>query len=834
MIRTSFNDRWRTRPKVNPFAELSGTVVPFEPVTLPHDAMIGQQRIAPDGEPTMEGGAGGYFPGGVFEYRKSFFVPEDLRGKRVLFEFEGIYRDAVVHVNGAFVGQRPYGYSGFTVTADPYLRYGQDNEIRVESRAHQDARWYTGAGIYRDTWMLVGDLVRIAADGVTVTTPDIEADRAVVEITTRVENDSIAIRTVRLATEVHGPDGAPVASDTATVTVLPGEPATVRQRLYISAPALWDTDNPHLYRAVLSLDEDGRIDDAEATFGIRRLQLDPQHGLRINGRTVKLRGACVHHDNGVLGAATYAAAEERRVRLLKDAGFNAIRMSHHPMSVPMLEACDRLGVLVVDEAFDMWTSAKSGFDYSLDFPEWWERDIEAMVAKDRNHPSVLMYSIGNEIPEAGSPAGAAWGRRLAEKVRALDPTRYVTNAVNNMLAVIAELGSLRAGAEQAAEATEAKNGAENASENGAEDGKGINTLMADAGDAMNAIAASELVTHRTAESYSVLDVAGMNYSDSRYELDRELFPNRVILGTETFPTRIGRYWPLVERHGHLLGDFTWAGWDYLGEAGLGRPQYADDETTRPTTAGPYPHLLADCGDIDITGERRPASYYREIVFGLRENPYIAVRRPHTYGKRFIGSPWAWHDAIASWTWPGSEGAPVTVEVYSAAEEVELLLNGRSLGRRPAGQEHLFRTEFDTVYEPGELLAVSYRNGQETGRELLASASGPAELALTPDRVEVQDRHGELVFLSLTLTDAQGVRHVGADCTVTLEVTGDGVLVGFGSANPAPEEGFSTAEQLTYDGRALAVLRPTGPGKIRVAAVAPDCEPVHAVITVITA
>ena len=815
MLRTSFNDNWQTRPKVNRFAELSGTVAPFEPVTLPHDAMIGQERVAPDGAATMEGGAGGYFPGGVFEYRKTFFVPEELRGKRILIEFEGVYRDAVVHINGAYAGQRPYGYSGFDITADPYLRYGQDNEIRVEARAHQDSRWYTGAGIYRDTWMLVGDLVRIAASGVVVTTPDVDADRAVVEIATRVENDSIEIRTVRLATEIHGPDGSPVASDTATVTVLPGEPASVRQRCYVSEPALWDTETPNLYRTVLTLeDEDGRIDGEQVDFGIRRLQLDPRFGLRINGRGVKLRGACVHHDNGVLGAATFAAAEERRVRLLKDAGFNAIRMSHHPMSVAMLEACDRLGMLVVDETFDMWTSPKSNFDYSLSFPEWWERDIEAMVVKDRNHPSVIMYSIGNEIPEAGSPVGAVWGRRLAEKVRALDETRYVTNAVNNMLAVISELGSLRAAAEP-----------------GADEGKGINTLMADAGDAMNAIAASSLVTERTAESYSMLDVAGMNYSDSRYVLDRELFPNRIILGTETFPTRIGRYWPLIEQHPHLLGDFTWAGWDYLGEAGIGRPQYAEDETSRPSHTAPYPYLLADVGDIDITGVRRPASYYREIVFGLRENPYLVVRRPHTYGKRFIGSPWAWQDAIASWTWPDNEGAPVIVEVYSGADEVELLVNGRSLGRRPAGAEHRFRAEFDTVYEPGELLAVSYRDGHETGRDLLVSASGPVELTVTPDQPIARDRHGELVFLALTLTDAHGVCHTGADRDVSLEVTGDGHLVGFGSANPAPEQGFTTAEHRTYDGRALAVVRPTGPGKIRVVAKAPDCEPVHINITV---
>ncbi|WP_416957999.1 glycoside hydrolase family 2 TIM barrel-domain containing protein [Streptomyces sp. Agncl-13] len=560
MLRTSFNDGWQTRPKVNPFAELSGTKVPFRPVTLPHDAMIGQERTAPDGEATMEGGAGAYFPGGTYEYRKTFAVPEEHRGKRILFEFEGVYRDAVVYINGDYAGQRPFGYSHFHIDADRFLRYGDDgdNEIRVEARAHRDSRWYTGAGIYRDTWMLVGDVVRIAPDGVRVTTPDVDAERAVVEVATRVENDSIAIRTVDVVTEVRDADGSVVASDVSKATVLPGEPAVVRQRLYVYAPLLWSTGTPALYTATVTLKD---LDAETVVFGVRSLRLDPRHGLRINGETVKLRGACVHHDNGVLGAATFARAEERRVQLLKDAGFNALRMSHHPMSKAMLDACDRLGMLVVDEAFDVWTSGKSEFDYSLDFPEWWERDIEAMVAKDFNHPSVIMYSIGNEIPETGTPSGAARGRELAEKVRSLDGTRYVTNAVNGMLAVMSELGKLRQQSqEKAADPTESED-------------KGINTLMADAGDMMNAISASALVTEKTAESFAVLDVAGMNYAEARYTLDRDLFPNRVILGTETFSTRIDGNWRLVEQLGHVIGDFTWTGWDYLGEVGIGRPQY---------------------------------------------------------------------------------------------------------------------------------------------------------------------------------------------------------------------------------------------------------------------
>ncbi|MEV4112708.1 glycoside hydrolase family 2 TIM barrel-domain containing protein [Nonomuraea sp. NPDC049695] len=800
MIRTSFNDGWQVRPKVNPFAELAGVVVPYREVTLPHDAMIEQPRV-----PSEEGAAGAYFPGGVYEYRKTFFVPKEHQGKRIAIEFEGVYRDATVFINGDYAGQRPYGYSLFRIDANRFLRYGQDNEIRVECRAHQDSRWYTGAGIYRDTWLLVGDLVRIAPDGVRVTTPDIDAERAVVEVATTVVNDSIAIHTADLVVELRDAAGTMVASGASQVTVLPGEPATARQRLYVRNPALWSPDTPALYTCDVTLTG---LDSERVTFGIRSLRLDPEHGFRLNGESVKLRGACVHHDNGVLGAATYARAEERRVEILKEAGFNAIRISHQPMSKAMLDACDRLGVLVVDETFDMWISAKSPYDYSLNFPEWWERDVEAMVAKDFNHPSVIMYSIGNEIPETGTPSGATWGRRLAEKVRALDGTRYITNAVNNMLAVMSELGAFM---QQAA----------------ADDGAGINTLMADASDAMNAVAASDLVTERTAESYAVLDVAGMNYSDSRYALDREKLPDRIILGTETFPTRIDRLWAQVQQHSTVIGDFTWTGWDYLGEVGIGRPQYAAPDGERPPHNAPYPYLLAGCGDIDITGHRRPVSYYREIVYGLRTEPYLVVQRPEHHGKTWTGSPWAWSDTLASWTWPGHEGAPIVVEVYSDADEVEVLVNGRSLGRRPVES---FRVAFETTYEPGEVTAIAYRNGTETGRDLLRSATGPVRLRAETDRPTVSAAGGDLAYVTLTLTDAEGTLHTGADRPVTVEVSGDGVLAGFGSADPSTEERFDATERRTYEGRALAVVRPTGPGKIRLLATAPDCDPAEIVIT----
>ncbi|MBB2946523.1 beta-galactosidase [Actinoplanes lutulentus] len=790
MHRTSFNEGWEFRPKVNPFAELSGASAPWETVTLPHDAMIGQDRD-PAGDP-----ANAYFPGGTWEYRKTFHLPEHLVGKRILLEFEGVYRDATVFINGVYAGQRPYGYSLFRVDAGRFLRPG-DNEIRVEARAHKDSRWYTGAGIYRDVWLLDGDLVRIAPDGVVVTTPDIDGERAVVEVATSVVNDSISIHTVDVTTTIRD-----VTTRTTPLTIPPGETVTLRQRFYVPRPSRWSVDDPNLYTADVWL---GELDAETVTFGIRDLRLDPVHGLRINGETVTLRGACVHHDNGILGAATHATAEERRIRLLKAAGFNAIRVSHQPASVAMLDACDRLGMLVIDEAFDMWTSGKTEFDYHLHFEQWWERDLEALVAKDRNHASVIMYSIGNEIPETGSPAGALWGRRLAEKVRDLDSTRYVTNGINNMLAV---LDAVMEGRKQ----------------RGQDQGGGINTAMADAGAMMNMIGQSEMVTTRTAESYGLLDVAGMNYSESRYAMDAELFPERIILGTETFPTRIDELWALVKQHPHVIGDFTWTGWDYLGEVGIGRPQYLDPDAPR-AFAAPYPHLTADAGDIDILGHRRPASFYREIVFGLRTAPYLAVRRPQHHGKTFIGTPWAWSDSINSWTWPGFEGAPIVVEVYADADEVELSVNGQSHGRTTIER---FRAEFELGYEPGELVVIAYRSGVEIGRDQLRSASEPTSVRAAAERAVITD--GELAYVALTLSDAAGTVHTAADLPVTVDISG-GELIGFGSADPSTEQRYDRSTRTTYEGRALLVVRPTGPGDVRVIATAPGCESAEALVTV---
>ncbi|MET9969824.1 glycoside hydrolase family 2 TIM barrel-domain containing protein [Streptomyces sp. NPDC006356] len=827
MTYQDFNTDWSYRRKVTAFQELGGGAgTPWTSVTLPHDALITTERRAD----APGGHTNGYFESGTFEYRKTFAAPEEHRGKLLYLEFDGVYRDAVVTVNGALAGRHAFGYSRFLVRIDPHLRFGQDNEVRVACRTHLDSRWYAGCGIHRDVRLIVKNPAHLAVDGVRVTTPDIDDEVAVTEVAVSVANAGTVTSTLRLTAVITDEAGTEVASGRTPVTLLPSDDDTARLRLLVDGPRLWSAETPTRYFARVELaDGDEVVDEVSVPFGIRAIQADARRGLRINGTEVKLRGACLHSDNGPLGAAAIARAEERKIERLKAAGFNAVRISHHPASSALLDACDRLGMYVMDEAFDMWTQGKSDFDYSADFPEWWERDLEAMVAKDFNHPSVIFYSIGNEIPETGTPNGGRWSRRLAEKIRALDSTRLVTNGINGFVSVLdmvlEGMAKRRAAAAQAAEGAGEAAGA-----------AGVNGMMNEFSQMMDHIIASPMVTERTEESFAVLDVAGLNYGESRYEIDHDLFPDRVIVGSETWPSVIDRNWALVLQHPHVIGDFAWTGQDYLGETGIGLVKYADDLDKTPGFSTPFPGLTAGCGDLDLIGNRRPVSYYREIVFGLRTEPYIAVRRPERQGRSVaVATPWSWSDAVSSWSWPGFEGAPVHVEVYADADEVELLLDGVSLGRSPVGSEdRAYRTDFEVLYRAGELVAVAYRDGEESGRTSLTSASDTLRLTLTADRDRLRTGTGELGFVSIALTDESGVLRTTCDREVRVTVSGAGVLHALGSAAPVTEETFHGETRRTYDGQALAVVRPTGEGTITLTAEADDCATVQLTLTVAVA
>lgn len=808
MKRMSFNDDWRVRPKVSHFLELiGGSAEPWEVVTLPHDAMLGGRR-GPD-----EHWGNGFFPGGVWQYEKTFVADEELRGRRVLLRFEGVYRGASVWVNGALAGHRPYGYTDFTVSIGEHLSFGDENVVEVHAMSHADSRWYSGAGIYRPVHLIVGRPVHIALDGVTITTPTVDDGGAVVAVATTVENESLVTTTTTVTTEVADEAGVVVARDVAPLTMFPGATETLRQRLLVEQPRRWSVDAPNLYTCRTTVEAEGEAIDEETTsFGIRTLEVDAGRGLRINGEPVELRGACIHHDNGVIGAATIPRADERRVEILKDAGFNALRSAHHPMSGEMLAACDRLGMLVMDEAFDMWAEQKNDDDYGRVFPDWWEADVDAMVRKDRNHPSVIMYSIGNEIPDTGNAAGARTGRAICERIRALDSTRIVTNSINHMLACgPAMFASLGEGV--GAPATDGE--------------MGVNTMMTMMEQWLPVLLQQEVVDTKTAESFSYLDVGGYNYAESRYALDHELHPQRVIVGSETNPAKIARNWELVRELPHVIGDFTWTGWDYLGEAGIGRMRYTGDAAAEGGIGGlmaEYPWITANVGDIDITGFRLPVSYWREIVWGRRDTPYVAVRPPAHHGDAAnLRKMWTFTDAIASWSWPGSEGQPVTVEVYADADEVELLVNGESVRRAAVGEAHPFVASIDTIYVPGELVAVAYRDGTESGRCRLTTATGVVQLDVRVDRPQIDATDRDLAYVAVALVDGDGNVRTSEDRAVRVVVGGPAVLQGLGSGNPCTEETFGSDTHDTFNGRALAVVRPTGAGTITVTVSAKDCD-----------
>lgn len=801
MTRHPLTSGWLVRAPRGPFAAAQGGTDDAVAVRLPHDALRDAER-SPD---APSKGAGAYYPMGAYTYVRSITAPPDWADKIVILELEGAMRHAMVFVNDEFVGNRADGYARFLLDLTPYLRYDADNELRVEVRTGQDSRWYSGAGLHRAAYLNVEDPVHFPVDGVRITTRRLEVDQAVIEVATQVRNATHRTVTVDLHTEVRSPADESVVRDTVPVTVAPGETALVRQPFYVTDPLLWNVDTPHLYSTVSTLGEATR----RTTFGIREVTVDPRKGLRINGEPVLLRGACIHHDNGPLGGAAIARAEERRIELLKAAGFNALRSAHNPMSVAMLDACDRLGMLVMDEAFDMWTRGKTPYDYALDFAQWWRADLESLVAKDINHPSVIMYSLGNEIVEAGTPHGARLARAMAEHVRTLDPTRLVTNGVNAALAVLDELPSIVE----------------------ADAGGGLNEMMAGMGDAMNHLGSSERVSVRTAESSSVLDVLGLNYAEGRYALDQELFPRRVIVGSETFPSRIGRLWPMVVKNPNVIGDFTWTGWDYLGEVGIGATAYAEVPTEISGLEHGYPFLTGWCGDLDITGWRRPVSFYREIVFGLRQEPYLAVRRPEHHDHTVtLATPWAWSDSISSWTWPGFEGKPVTVEVYAYADEVVLHRDGTEVGRANVGETLPMLAVVETTYEPGELVAVAYRDGRECGHTSLSTA-GEARLTAYADRSQLGAGDRDLAFVSIEWRDAMGDLVTSADAEVTVTVEGAAELAGLCSANPSTTERFDASTWRTFDGRALAVIRPSEAGVAIVSVTAVGHEPVTLQLTV---
>ncbi|MDU2422810.1 MAG: glycoside hydrolase family 2 TIM barrel-domain containing protein [Bifidobacterium scardovii] len=834
-----FNHDWSYR-------HLGAASEPFVPVTIPHDAMIGEKR-----SPLAASGFNsGWFEGRDYEYVRRFTPHASLAGSTMILEFEGVYHNAEVWINGERAAFCPYGYTNFTVDVTDRLIAGRENEIRVIARnADQpNSRWYSGAGIYRPVTLWVAPREYIALDGVTVCTLSIGSpDAADGERTARVRItvDTTAAGTVSVDVRRHA--GAPASADDSASAAC-GQAAAVegaaengscRAVLELDIPGarLWSPDRPNLYAAHIRYrsERTGAVDDADVTFGIREIAWG-SGGFKINGERVIIQGACLHHDNGILGACAYADAEERKIALMKANGYNAVRSAHNPCSKALLDACDRLGVLVMDEYIDHWYIHKTQHDYVDYFDEWWRRDLTDMVVKDRNHPSVILYSTGNEVSETAQKRGIALTREMTGFLHRLDPARPVTCGVNIFFDFLNSIGFGRYSDERAAKeavvAERRRAAGETDGRHKAVGSEFFNTMAGVLGaDFMKTGAALPFCDRVTRGAFAAMDVAGYNYGIKRYRHDLRKYPRRLILGSETFCSDAYRFRELAKRNPRLIGDFVWSGMDYLGETGVGAWEYEDYASL---SIG-YGWLTAGSGRIDLTGKPLGEARYTQVALEAAAGPFIAVCPVNHTGDRHSSSAWKMSHAVESWSWNGCDGRKANVEVYARAATVALLVNGREVGRRSPKRDCIVR--FSCTYEPGSLEAIAYdADGREIGRHALVSASDRTELRAELEWVAgmVDDacgdadgrpvgssgpvglvgsarssarcvRSGRLAFVRVRYTDEHGITKPLERGTLRASVTG-GDLLGFGCAAPCNRGSFVTGETGTYYGEALAVVR----------------------------
>ncbi|CAN5543223.1 glycoside hydrolase family 2 TIM barrel-domain containing protein [soil metagenome] len=760
---------------------------------LPHDWSIEDlpnqapdQVVGPFSRASVGGTSTGFTVGGTGWYRKSFTISPLEKGKTVLIHFDGAYTETDVWLNGHHLGYHPYGYTPFSYELTPYLSSpGQTNVLAVRVKnLGQNSRWYTGSGIYRHVWLTVAEPVHIAPLGISITTSQLTGKSAQVQLTTTIDNASGKEMPVSVQTTLIAPGGKLISTTSRqTITVSTNGKTERKQVVTVTNPQLWSPETPRLYTAnVVIISGKKRLDSVTTTFGIRSIEFSATRGFLLNGKRVLLKGGCIHHDNGPLGAAAIDRAEERKVALLKANGFNAIRTSHNPPSTALLDACDRLGMLVIDEAFDMWQRPKKPQDYHRFFDEWWQRDLTAMIQRDRNHPSIILWSIGNEINERADPSGLEITKKLVAEAHRLDPTRPVTEA--------------------------------------------LCTFWEHPGN----------VWEDSDKAFALLDVGGYNYEWKQNESDHRRHPERIMLGTETFANEAFENWQQVEKHPYVIGDFVWTAMDYMGETAIGhtiiQPK-ADKDSTRAVL--PWPWFNAWCGDLDLIGFKKPQSYYRDVVW--RNRPIaLAVHRPIPDGMKETVTNWGWPDEQQSWNWsgldgPGAEGKPLQVRIFSRSPLVRLELNGKLVGEQRLSDTTITAI-FTVPYQPGILTATSFENGKLTGTAELRTAGKPHHLRLTADRSTIRADRNDLSYVIVEVLDNQDNVIPTADLPVTFQLSGVGELAGVGNANPTDMSSFQQLRKTTFRGRCLAIVRPRGAaGSITLTASSPDLQPGKLILTV---
>jgi beta-galactosidase len=748
-------------------------------VNLPHDWSVEDLpgKDSPFDSLAIGGIDYGYLTGGTAWYRKKFTMPGNARGKNVTIYFEGVYMNSDTWINGKHLGNHPYGYTGYEYDITEYLDFENENVIAVEVKNEgRSSRWYPGSGIYRHVWLKVREPVHVATWGTYITTPQVNQAAAVVTAENKIRNTGGTPVQLEISTSILDASGKAIASAKSETQIPANSNRIVSRDINVKNPDLWSTGSPYLYTALTEVKENGALRDrVETKFGIRTLEFSID-GFYLNGENILLKGGCMHHDNGPLGAAAFDRAEERRVELMKANGFNAIRISHNPPSSAFLDACDRLGLLVINEAFDMWRYAKRPRDYHLYFDTWWKKDIEAMVLRDRNHPSIIMWSTGNEIPERGRPEGVETSIMLRDYVRSLDATRPVTAAVNGL-------------------------------------------------------------TPDKDPYFATLDIAGYNYAAGGdhgtkrlVERDHQRVPDRIIYSAESYPLEAFDSWMDVIDNPYVIGDFVWTGFDYLGEASIGWLGYPQDGNF-------YPWNHAYCGDIDICGFKRPQSYYRDVLWqhekGYPVSVFVTPPEPSfdLFRERASWSKWHWHDQVADWNWSGHEGEPLEVTVYSMYPQVELFLNGESLGKKQTTRESKWTAVYQVPYASGELRATGYSEEVEKSSVALVTTGDPVRIVMAPDRSKIRADGQDLSFIVVELQDANGLRDPKAGDRINFEISGPGEIVATGSSNPMSVESFRQPHRKAYQGRCLVIVRAgTTGGDITLRASSGSLEPSEIIIT----
>jgi len=759
----SFDGNWRfKKDSVIDASPISFDDSKWRALDLPHDWSIEDlpnqtdSVVGPFTTKSVGTTATGYTVGSVAWYRKHFTL-SNTSNKNVAIYFDGVYMNSDVWINGHHLGNHPYGYTPFYYDLTPYLKQNGENVLSVRVRNEgKNSRWYSGSGIYRHVFLTITNPVHIEQWGVYITTPKVSETSASVNIQTAIINDEQNGHRLKLRAKILDAKNKVVATTETNIPISQFHNIPISQTIELPAPHLWSTESPYLYQAVTDILQGEKIIDHVVTnFGIRSIIITADKGFLLNGKPVELKGGCVHHDNGPLGAATIDRAEERKVELLKRFGYNAVRTSHNPPSIQFLDACDRLGIIVIDEAFDQWQRHKNPEDYGLYFDTCWQRDIDAMVLRDRNHPSVIFWSIGNEINERADAEGIAITKKLRDEVKRLDNTRPVTEA----LCFFWDHPNYK--------------------------------------------------WDTTAAAYALLDVGGYNYQWQVYETDHAKYPQRIMMGTESFPLQAFENWQKVEQHPYVIGDFVWTAMDYLGETGIGHTEL--DKLSK--FAMEFPWFNAWCGDIDLIGGKKPQSYYRDVLWN-RSKLEMLVHSPVPEGHKEAISFWGWPDESAAYTFPGADGKPLQVHVYTKYDSVRLVLNGITIGVQKASDQTKLTASFNINYEPGELKAVGLKNGKAVDSVVLKTAGKAAGIRLVADRKNIHANPNDLAYVTAEVIDANSNVVPDAALLLHFSVSGNGKIIATGNANPSGMESMQQPQHKTFKGRCLAIVQPgSNAGKI---------------------